>query len=109
MSKLNDFLSKNKIDPRRLLTASQHIESHRPEDRTLRLARRQAKEEGASDAVKELAAKKPRSGRPVTRPLLHQALAGTAVSVMARRKITRAVNHILEQKKKSAVASVDLF
>ena len=46
MSKLGDFLSKNKIDTRRLVAASKSIEALKPEDRKIKLAKRAAKAEG---------------------------------------------------------------
>ena len=109
MSKLNDFLTKQKIDPRRLLVASKELETLQPADRAVILARRQAKEGEPSEALKQAAAQKRRSGRPVTRPLLDNALAGKTISPKARQRITRAVNAVLKQKQKSEVASTDLF
>ena len=43
MSKLSDYLKKNKIDARRVVAASKTIEGLRPEDRAIRLARKQTK------------------------------------------------------------------
>jgi hypothetical protein len=71
MSKLSDFLSKSKIDSRRLLSASKGIESFGPEDRAIVLARRNAKGASATDAIKEAAKTKKRSGRPVGAPTLN--------------------------------------
>jgi len=67
-TKIEDFLKEKKIDPRRILVASAEIERLHPEDRAIRLAKRKArKSEDAATKKKEgLAAKKPRSGRPVT-------------------------------------------
>jgi len=60
MSKLSDYLKKNKIDARRVVAASKSIEGLRPEDRAIRLTRKQTKadKDGVTDALKELAAKK---------------------------------------------------
>jgi hypothetical protein len=63
----------------------------------------------ASDTDKEVAAKPPRTGRPVTYPTLHAAMAGETVSPKARQRITRAVNSILRSKKKDEVQASDLF
>lgn len=104
-SKFQQFLSDNKIDPRRVLVASDQIEKLRPEDRALRLARRQArKEEGGKKPEG-----KPRSGRPVTTSLLNNALAGKAVTGPAKTRLLRAVNKILETKKKDPVELKALF
>ncbi|MCB0271342.1 MAG: hypothetical protein KDH95_24520, partial [Calditrichaeota bacterium] len=70
MSKLSTVLEKSKIDPRRVIAASKKIEGLRPEDRRVKMARKLAKKPEAKDDVKELAAKKPRSGRAVSPPTL---------------------------------------
>lgn len=108
MSKFSEFLSSNKIDPRRIRAASFELERLRPEDRAVRLAKRQAKAGEAKPAEGEKP-KKARSGRPVTRQMLDRAAAGKAVPGAAKTRILRAVNRILEQKKKSAVELKALF
>jgi hypothetical protein len=108
-SKFAQFLKDNKIDPRRLLVASHGIERLRPEDRKLKLERRQAK--GASGAQAAAPAEgaekqtpaKPRSGRPVTSRVLGAATAGKALPGPAKSRLLRAVNHVLGQRKKPAV------
>lgn len=107
MSKLNDYLKTQKIDPRRILVASRDLENLRPEDRTVRLAKKRAK--GGDESAKEAAAKERRSGKPVSQPTLDRALAGQAVSGAAKTRIVRAVNAVLQQKKKSEIALRDLF
>ena len=107
MSKLNDYLQNQKIDPRRLLVASRDLEALRPEDRSTRLAKKRAK--GGDESAKEAAAKERRSGRPVSRPTLDRALAGGSLSSAAKTRIVRAVNAVLAQKKKGEVALRDLF
>lgn len=108
MSKFSDFLATNKIDPRRIRAASFELERLRPEDRAVRLAKRKAKgAEGKTEGGE--APKKPRSGRPVTRQILDRAAAGKPVAGPAKTRILRAVNRILEQKKKSAVELKVLF
>jgi hypothetical protein len=112
MAKLGDYLSKNKIDARRVLVASKELEALQPEDRKIHAAKKVAKsaEDGANkEAAKELAAKKPRSGRPVTGPSLRRALAGKPVSGPTKTRIARAVNAVLAQKKKQAATPADLF
>ena len=108
MSKLSDYLKKNKIDARRVVAASKGIEQMRPEDRAIALARAQAKE-GGDDAVKELAAKKRRGGRTLSRPELDRALGGQALKRRARGRIVRAVNAVLAHKSKDEAKVVDLF
>jgi hypothetical protein len=103
-TKFAQFLQDNKIDPRRLGIASRKLEALRPEDRKAKLAKRQAKaagkpatEEGAKEATKR------RSGRPVTPQLVAAAQAGKPVSGAAKTRLLRALNNVLESKKKSAV------
>jgi len=108
MSKFTDFLATNKIDSRRIRAASFEIERLRPEDRAIRLAKRKAKGSEAKAEGGE-APKKPRSGRAVTQQILDRASAGKPVAGPAKTRILRAVNRILEQKKKSAVELKALF
>ena len=107
MSKLDDYLKTQKIDPRRILVASRDLENLRPEDRSVRLAKKRAK--GGDESAKEAAAKERRSGKPVSKPTLDRALAGSSVSGAAKSRIVRALNAVLTQKKKSEVALRDLF
>ncbi|HET9953142.1 MAG TPA: hypothetical protein VFQ61_01490 [Polyangiaceae bacterium] len=109
-SKFSEFLEQNKIDPRRLRAASRKLEGLRPEDRALRLAKRNAKkaEGGGADKGGE-AKKKPRSGRPVTFRQLDAAKAGKPISGPAKTRLVRAVNAVLTQKKKDSVDLRALF
>jgi hypothetical protein len=111
MSKLTDYLTKHKIDSRRVVAASHEIEALRPEDRVIRMAKKRAKggDEAAKEAAKELAAKKPRSGRPVSNPTMQRALKGGTLSGAAKTRIVRAVNAVLKTKKKSEAGLRDLF
>lgn len=109
MSKLSDFLNKNKIDPRRVLVASADLERLLPEDRYTRLVKDRVRKGKASDAEKEAAARKGRSGKPVAKPTLDKAMKGEAVSGPAKTRITRAVNHVLATKKREPVTTRDLF
>jgi hypothetical protein len=109
-TKIEDFLKEKKIDPRRILSASADVERLRPEDRAIRLAKRAArKSEDANKKKEGLAAKKPRTGRPVTQRAITAALAGKDVSGPQKTRILRAVNHILTQKKQEAVELSALF
>jgi hypothetical protein len=107
-SKFQQFLSDNKLDSRRLLIASQHVENLQPEDRAARLARRQGKKADKKPEGDEKPAK-PRSGRPVTPRLLALALAGKPVTGPAKTRLLRAVNRLLEQKKKDPADLRKLF
>jgi hypothetical protein len=105
--KLAQFLKQAKLDPRRVLAASYKIERFRPEDRTIRLNKRKAKAAEGENVPKET--RKPRTGRPVTQRAMNAALAGAAVSGPTKSRILRAVNHLLEQKKKEKVELKALF
>jgi hypothetical protein len=111
MAKLDDYLKTNKIDARRVISASKGLERLQAEDRKIFAAKKALKgaDDAAKEAAKELAAKKPRSGRPVSAPSLSKALAGKGVSGSAKTRIVRAVNAVLTQKKKSAATFADLF
>jgi hypothetical protein len=107
-TKFQEFLQTKKIDPRRILAASEKLEKLRPEDRAIRLAQRQAR--ASEDKKKEgLATQKPRSGRPVTQRAIDAAVAGKDVAGPMKTRMLRAVNHILEQKKQEPVALKALF
>jgi hypothetical protein len=105
-SKLQAFLSQHQLNAKRLLAVSHKLETLRKEDRTLKLERvRNKKAEGSEK--KEVA--KPRSGRPVTQRALDAALAGKEISGPTKQRILRAVNYLLEQKKKDKVELRTLF
>jgi hypothetical protein len=108
MSKFAAFLQEKKLDVRRILAASHALESLRPEDRAIRLAKRRARAgEGGEGATKET--RKPRSGRPVTQRAIDAALAGKPLSGPTKQRILRAVNRLLEHKKGAAVELKALF
>jgi hypothetical protein len=106
-SKFATFLKDNKIDPRRLLVTSKRIERLGPTDRKLKAAKRKAKANpaagGAAPEGEKQAPAKPKSGRPVTPRLLAAATEGKPVTGPAKTRLLRALNTLLEQKKKSAV------
>lgn len=109
-SKFAEFLEKNKIDARRVIAASRKLEQLQPEDRAIKLAKRQAKKGGGAAASGEKAEpKKPRSGRPVTPRAIAAAKAGKEVAGPTKTRIVRAVNHLLSQKKAEAVDLRALF
>lgn len=117
MSKFADFIKQNKIDPRRILSISLKIEHLRPEDRVLKSKKSSAEKAPAApaaaaaegEAAAPAAPPKPRSGRPVTQRLLDAVAAGKPVSGPQKTRLLRAVNRILEQKKKEPVDLRALF
>jgi hypothetical protein len=108
-SKFAQFLLDNKIDPRRIAAASRKLERLQPEDRAKRLARKHAKKSDAKPAEGAEKPGKPRSGRPATGRVLAAASAGKPISGPAKTRLLRAVNALLEQKKKSATDLKSLF
>jgi hypothetical protein len=106
-SKLESFLQNQKIDARRVLSASKEIERLRPEDRKIRLTKSQARKSEEGKVPEGL--EKPRSGRPVTKVGLDRALAGGDVPGPQKTRILRALNHILAQRKKDAVTIDAIF
>jgi hypothetical protein len=106
-TKFADFLKKAKLDPRRIRAASHKLETLTPEDRTIRLNKRRARKAEGDSVPKE--PRKPRSGRPVTQRAIDAALKGGTVSGPTKTRILRAVNHLLEQKKKDKVELKALF
>lgn len=107
MTKLATFLEEHKIDQRRILSASNQIERLRSEDRAIRLT--QAKARKSDDGKKPEGLAKPRSGRPITAIGLSNALEGKSVPGPQKTRILRAVNRILEQRKKDPVGIEALF
>lgn len=110
-SKFSEFIAKNKIDARRIVSASRRLERLQPEDRAKKLARRRAKAGGgqAAEGADAKTVGKPRTGRPVTPRLVESAQEGKALSGPAKTRLLRALNRILEQKKQQAVDLKALF
>ncbi|HEX5100282.1 MAG TPA: hypothetical protein VFV94_12320 [Polyangiaceae bacterium] len=112
-SKFAQFLNDNKIDPRRLTVVSKRIERLQPEDRKLKFEKSRSKKGDAPAAAaaegEKKAPAKPRSGRPVTPRLVAAATEGKPVAGAAKTRLLRAVNRILEQKKKPAVDLRSVF
>jgi hypothetical protein len=107
MSKFADLIKEKKLDPRRILAASNKLESLRVEDRTIRLAKAKAKK--SEDKKEAKPTEKPRSGRPITARGMAAALAGKPISGPQKTRLLRAVNAILEQKKQPALELKSLF
>jgi hypothetical protein len=105
-SKLQTFLAQNKLNTKRLLAVSHTLETLQKEDRTLKLERRRNKKAEGGEK-KEVA--KPRSGRAVTPRSMEAALTGGTISGPTKQRILRAVNFLLEQKKKDKVDLKTLF
>lgn len=106
-TKFGAFLTEQKIDPRRLLVTSHHLESLQVEDRAIRLAAR--KERKNEDAKKDATRKKPRSGRPITQVALNAAMKGDQIPGPQKTRFVRAINTILEQKKLPTIDIRTLF
>jgi hypothetical protein len=110
-TKLAKFLEENKIHELRLQAISNKLERLTQEDRAFLagVARKKSlagRKNAGSVAVEK---KKLHSGRPVTQRLIDDASQGKTVSGAAKTRLLRAVNHVLELRKKPAVAIRDLF
>jgi hypothetical protein len=108
-AKFAEFLKTKKLDLRRIQAASHNLESFKPEDRAIRLSKRQAKTAGDGEKKVEKETRKSRSGRPVTGRALAIALAGGSLPGPIKHRILRAVNHLLEQKKQDKIELRTLF
>lgn len=108
-SKFSDFLQAQKLDPRRVAASSWELEKLRPEDRAIRLKKRQARGSDATPVEGAPAPTKPRSGRPVTPQLMSKALEGKPLAGPGKTRLLRAVNRLLEQKKKDPIDLRALF
>ncbi len=107
-SKLETFLTDKKIDQRQLLIVSKRLESLKPEDRTIRLAKRRgAKAEGDDKKAKET--RKSRSGKPVNLSVLAKIFAEKPIAGPTRTRVLKAVNAILERKKQEKVELSAIF
>ncbi len=110
MSKLEDLLSNKKLDPRRVVAASNKVERRSREDRAIALAKKQVRGGKSGEALEALAKQKPaRSGKPLTAPLLSRAIRGDKLSGASKQRVLRAVNAALASKKQDAVELTDLF
>ena len=108
MSKLSDSLKNHKIDARRLALTSRGLERRTTEDLAL-VAKKAAIKAGKAEKDDAVVKQKPRSGRPVTLPQIEKAMRGETISGPAKTRLVRAVNAILEGRKKPAVGFRDLF
>ena len=87
------------------MATSSKLEKLKPEDRAIRLARRNRKE---GEKKPEGEQKKPRSGRAVTPRAISAAMVGKSVSGPTKNRILKAVNVLLAAKKQDA-ATFDLL
>jgi hypothetical protein len=108
-NKLKSFLETNKLDSRRLLAVSHKLETLQIADRRIKLGKRKGKDGEEKKAEGGEKPAKPRSGRPVTPRALEAALKGGTISGPTKQRILRAVNYLLEQKKKDKVELKTLF
>lgn len=111
-NKLNSFLDTNKLNAKRVLAVSHKLETLQRADRAIKLGKRQGKkaaEAGTATEGDKKESGKPRSGRPVTERALTAALGGKPISGPTKQRILRAVNYLLEQKKKDKVELKTLF
>lgn len=110
-TKFAKFLEDNKIPSPRLQSASAKIERLTTEDRAFiaEVARKKSLAGRKNAATVTVEKKKLHSGRPVTSRLVDDASLGKPVSGPAKTRLLRAVNHILEQRKKPSVGIRDLF
>ena len=108
-SKFAQFLASKKLDGRRLIRASHKLEGLTPEDRLIRLKKRQGRRAETKPEGDAKETRKPRSGRPVTPRAFAAALAGKSVSGPTKTRILKAVNYLLEQKKQPKVELKTLF
>jgi len=110
-TKFAKFLEDNKIIGLRLQSASAKIERLTAEDRAfiaeVACKKSLAGRKNAGSVVVEK--KKLHSGRPVTARLIDDASLGKSVSGAAKTRLVRAVNRVLEQRKKPVVTIKELF
>ncbi len=108
-SKFAQFITSKKLDGRRILNASHKLEGLKPEDRSIRLKKRQGRRAETKPEGDAKETRKPRSGRPVTPRAFAAAMSGKAVSGPTKTRILKAVNYLLEQKKQEKVDLKALF
>jgi hypothetical protein len=106
-TKLETVLTEKKIDHRRLLVASRQLERLRFEDRAIKCVQRQVRKKEDGKLPEGLG--KPRSGKPINKVTLRNALDGKKLSGATKTRLLRAVNTVLEQRKETPVSFEDLF
>jgi hypothetical protein len=107
-TKFSEFVTSKKLHLGRIVAASKELEGLLPEDRAIRLAKRNGRKNETPADKKET--RKPRSGRPVTNRALAAAMTGAeSVSGPTKTRILKAVNHLLVQKKQEKIELKVLF
>jgi hypothetical protein len=106
-TKFAAFITEKKLNVQRILSASHKLESLTAADRTIRLAKRNAKKGDAPTEKKDFG--KPRTGRPVTPRAIEAAVGGKSLTGPQKQRILRAVNYLLEQKKSEKIELKILF
>ena len=111
-NKLSTFLDSNKLNPKRLLAVSHKLETLQRDDRTIKLGKRQGKKAATpaprrrrQDEVGEAALGSSRDAARARR----RADGRRPISGPTKQRILRAVNYLLEQKKKDKVELKTLF
>lgn len=108
MSNLSEFLSENSFSIEQVADRSTALETLTTADRDRRVARETARRE--KKKYDEAGAEKPaRYGRGVSVRTMKLAADGQPVTRLSRKKITRAVNSLLESAKKEPVEWRVLF
>ncbi len=108
-TKFAKFLEESKIDPRRLIAASQQLERLTREDREFIAVTARIKSLAGKKTPATVEKKKLHTGRYVSPALITAASVGKSVSGPAKSRVLRAVNRILEQRKLPAVELRALF
>lgn len=108
MSNFSDFLSENDLTVEQVVAESQVLEARDTEQRELETKRAAARREKKS--YDEAGAQKPEGlGRGASFRTVKDAVQGKPLPRVGRKKITRAVNAILQAKSKDPVDSRLLF
>lgn len=108
MSNIADFLKDNNITPEQVVEVSKTVEHLNSDDRDKRVARESARRNKRS--YEDASAAKPSAlGRGATMRAMNLALKGEPLTRTSRKKITRAVNSILQSQKKDVVEWRALF
>jgi hypothetical protein len=107
---LGDFLNEAGIKAEEVVAQSKAMEQRHIKDREVDAKRRISRAAKEKKPYAELKLDKPKGlGRGVSKLALDRAIAGTEMPRVVRKKIARAVNAVLQVKKKDPVDSRKLF
>lgn len=109
MGTFQSFLASNGIKEIQIIRASNRIEANTKPERALRVARAAKRRTQADKKYAELNIAKPKAGRGISTQHLIAAAADKPLPRKVRSKLLRAVNVLLESKKKPAVDMKALF